>query len=218
MPKEPAHILRMRGIQQEESLLLSIPFSIILLMRAAGQKHQPLRSAAPPCFLMSWWVQERWHYWTTKSVLPMPFSIYSQETTASIVKYQRKSKCFWENRWSEVVYKSKHSRTTTEEREIIPGCRTGFVLGEPRSCHHLLTVQYIGGPSSWGDKSDWSPKDSLGMLLRKLVVSVIAQPAGIRMYNAGLIPSPINWTRTLFIAVQQHCRNWLENLNSRQDF
>lgn len=109
MPKEPAHILRMRGIEQEESLLLSIPFSIILLMRAAGQKHQPLRSAAPPCFLMSWWVQERWHYWTTKSVLPMPFSIYSQETTASIVKYQRKFKCFWENRWSEVVYKSQQT-------------------------------------------------------------------------------------------------------------
>lgn len=108
MPKEPAHILRMRGTEQEESLSSSIPFSVILLMRAAGQKHQPLKSAALLCCLTSSWVQERWHYWTTNGLL-RPFSSYSQETNAFIVKYQRKSKCSWENRRSEVVYKSQQT-------------------------------------------------------------------------------------------------------------
>lgn len=108
MPKEPAPILRMRGIEQEEPLSSSSSFSIILLMRAAGQEHQPLKSAALLCCLMTWWVQERWHYWTINGLL-MPFSIYSQETTAFIVKYQRMSKCSWENRWSEVVYKRQQT-------------------------------------------------------------------------------------------------------------
>lgn len=103
MLKEPAHILRMRRIEQEESLPSSIP-----LMRAAGQKCQALKSAALPCCLMTWWAQERWHHWTTNGLL-MPFSIYSQETTTLIVKYQRKSKCSWENRWSEAVYKSQQT-------------------------------------------------------------------------------------------------------------
>lgn len=65
--------------------VISIPFLVILLMGAAKQKCQALKSAALPCCLTSWWVQEKLQSWKMNGLLT-PFSIYSQETTAFIVK------------------------------------------------------------------------------------------------------------------------------------
>lgn len=68
----------------------------------------------------------------------MPFSVYTQETTAFILKYQRKSKCSWEtDDLKQLTKANKYSRTATEEREIIPGYRTGSVPGQPWTCHQL---------------------------------------------------------------------------------
>lgn len=51
MPKQPVSIPRIRGTEQEESLSSSIPSSVILLMRTAGEKIKSFKSAALQCCL-----------------------------------------------------------------------------------------------------------------------------------------------------------------------
>lgn len=94
MPKEPAPILRIRGIEKEESLSSSVLPQSAFWWEQHERKVSPL--SQQPSSVVSLLDGDRKDDIIGQHSLLMPFSIYTQETTAFILKYQRKSKCSWE--------------------------------------------------------------------------------------------------------------------------